>query len=509
MEGRNKVVINTIILYLKIIISLSISFISVPLVLNALGEKDFGLYNLIFGIVSMLAFLNSSMSMSTQRFLSVTIGTNDLSKCCVIYNTSIVLHIIIGITVAVLLEICSFFIFDGFLNIDTNRLFIAKCIYHLLVISTLFSILSVPYVALMNAKEDMLAFSIINIIDVLAKLALAIYLSFCPYDRLFVYALILSLLSIINTMISRIYVSIKYKEFKRNLSLYFNFHSFKALGRFAGWNTINSFAVVGRNQGIAVVFNNFFGTIANAAYGIANQISGVLLYFSGTFQKSMNPQLMQSEGRNERMRMNRISFMLTKYSALVLSSMGIPLIIETPYVLELWLQNVPKYTTELVQLVLILYILYQFSIGTMSVIQAVGDIKIYSIITSMLFIITIPVSYFLLKAGFPLYSSIIVFIIFEFISFVFRLIYAHKKADLNIIRYLCDACLPVLVCIVCSLLVGIIPHLIMDQGFLRLFAVCFVYISVTLFIAWNYVLDNDIKILCFSLITRLIHKVTN
>lgn len=482
-----------------------ISLVSVPMILNALGKSDYGLYNLIAGVISMLSFLNSSISITTQRYLSVAIGENNKDKLNVIYNVSLVLHLVVGLVIVLLFEICYMFLFDGFLNIEPERIHAAKVVYQFIVASTFFTIISVPFGAVMNAKENMLAFSIIAIIDSVLKLLLAFYLSRCPFDRLVVYGGCIALISFMNVLFNQIYVRIKYKEFNISLIKYFSKeYFFKMLG-FSGWNTMGAVAMIGRNQGIAVIFNLFCGTVANAAYGIANQINGVLGYFSSTFQRALNPQLMQSEGMNNRTRLIRIALTSSKYSVWVIALFAIPLIIEMPYVLKLWLKDVPEYTLRLSQLVLVLAIVYQHSVGLMSSIQAVGKIRNYFITMSILILLNLPICYFILKNGFPLHYCIVVFIIIEFISLITRLFMAHKIVGIRIKDFVMKVFLPNILCIIAGGLVAMIFHFLMEESFLRVVFVSMSYLFVYLVIAWCFVFDIQIKRIVLSIKNRFIN----
>ena len=504
MDHTQKVMFNSIILYTKIIITMLISLVSVPLILKALGKSDYGLYNLIAGVISMLSFLNSSMSITTQRYLSVAIGGNNKDKLNIIYNVSLVLHLVVGLIIVLIFEICYLFLFNGFLNIEPERIYAAKIIYQFIVVSTFSTIISVPFGAVMNAKENMLAFSIIAIIDSVLKLILAFYLSRCPFDRLIVYGGCIALISFMNVIFNQIYVRIKYKEFSIHLIKYFDKDYFLKMLGFSGWNTMGAVAMIGRNQGIAVIFNLFCGTVANAAYGIANQINGVLGYFSSTFQRALNPQLMQSEGMNNKSRLIKISLISSKYSVWVVALFAIPLIIEMPFVLKLWLKDVPEYTLRLSQLILVLAIVYQFSVGLMSSIQAVGKIKNYFITMSILILLNLPICYFILKEGLPLHYCIIVFIIIEFISLITRLFMAQKIVGIKFIDFVNKVVKPNLLCIIAGMFLSIPFHYILNESFLRIVIVSLSYTLGYIIAAWYLVLDTQIKQMLLSLRKKII-----
>lgn len=503
MNSSKRVMFNSVVLYIKIIITMLISLVSVPMILHALGKSDYGLYNLVAGIIAMLAFLNSSMAITTQRYLSVAIGKGDQNELNKIYNASLLLHLCIGLIIVVLFEVCFLFLFDGTLNIEPDRVGAAKIIYQFIVISTFFTIISVPYSAVMNAKENMLAFSVIAIIDSLLKLGLAFYLGRCPFDRLIVYGGGIALISFFTMLFYRVYVNLKYKEFKVGLKKYYSKNSWMQMLGFTGWNTLGAVAMIGRNQGIAIIFNLFCGTVANAAYGIANQINGVLGYFSTTFRKALNPQLMQSEGMHDRSRLIRLSLISSKYSVWVIALFAIPLILEMPYVLKLWLKDVPEYTLLLSQLILVLAIIYQFSVGLMSSIQAVGTIRNYFIVMSVLILSNIPICYLILKMGNPLHYCIIVFIVIEVISLITRLLMANKIVGIDIIVFVKKVFWPNLLCMITGFAIALPLHLLLRESFFRMVFVATTYVVAYCMTGWFFVFEGEVK----NTIQRGIHRL--
>lgn len=509
MQGTSKIILNTCILYAKIIINMMISLVSVPLILKALGPSDFGLYNLVAGVISMLAFLNASMSISTQRFLSVAIGEGNTKKLNQIYNCGVFLHILIGLCVVCGFELAFPFLFDGFLNINTERIETAKLVFQLLVVSTFFTILAIPYGAVMNAKEDMFAFSIIGICEALLKLLLALYLSYCPMDRLLFYAIGMSIIAILITFVNSIYISKKYSDFEIALTKYVNKGTLCQMLGFAGWNTLGAVAMIGRNQGVAIVINLFYGTIINASYGVANQINGVLNYFSTTFQRAINPQLMQSEGQKDRSRLIKFSYSSSKFSILVLAFFAVPLIIEMPYVLKLWLHEIPAYTIELSRLILVLSIIFQLSMGLMSAIQAVGQIREYFVAVSILILLNIPISYLFLKFGYPPYFCTISFILIEVITFAMRLIMAKQIVGISPIIFLNEVVIKAFVCIIIGAILPLILVNIIDESFFRLLLVCLLYAITFISVMWCYALSKNQKLYVKSIINNIVVKLRN
>lgn len=498
MQTSTRVIFNTIVLYLKVIASLGIALISVPLVLKALGASDYGLYNLVAGVVAMLAFLNNSMTVSSQRFMSVAMGEKNEKKINSIYNTSFLLHLGLGILVIIIFEIVGFLAIDK-LNIHPERLSCAKIIYQFLVLSTFAKIVSVPFDALVNAKEDMLPFSIIELIDSILMLVVAFSIKYISGDKLIYYGISVAAISLLVLFLKYGWCRYAYNECRIMLNENRGNFRIKEMLGFTGWNLFAGLAMIGRNQGIAIIINLFLGTIANAAYGIANQINGALGHFSATFQKAINPQLMKSEGMNDRHRLLRISYISSKFSVLALAFFAIPLMLEMDEVLILWLNNnIPPYTMRLTQFILLLSITYQYSVGIMSAIQATGKIRNYQITIGSILLMNIPIAYVILKLGFPVYYTTIAFVILEIISLCARLYMATKLTGMKVFDYCSEVIIPTMKIIIIPIIIAMIPHCVLEKSLLRIFIVCVVYCSLFIALMFRFAIDESLrfKILC-------------
>ncbi|MCL2327830.1 MAG: oligosaccharide flippase family protein [Bacteroidetes bacterium] len=433
--ASTRVVINTGILYAKMLITMGISLYSTRLVLNALGASDYGIFNLIAGVIAMLSFLNVAMTVSTQRYLSFHQGTGDCAMQKKIFTNSWVLHIAIGVVVVVALLVLAPVLFGGFLNIPADRIPTAQTIYYFMSVSVFFTIISVPFTASLNAHENMLWIAIVNIIESIVKLAIALSLVwFIQAERLVMYGLFMAVLSAISFLLYAVYSLKKYDECSvRNYQIDKPF--LKEIGSFAGWNLFGTLCGAGKIQGLAIVLNLFFGTVINAAFGIANQVSAQVIFFSQTMLRAINPQIMISEGRNDRQRMLRLSLMASKFGFFLLAFVAIPIIFEMPVILQLWLKNVPEHTVVFCSLVLVAMLVNQLTIGSFSALQATGKIKAYQSITGSVLLLTVPLAYILLKLGFPAYYAVVSLITMEIIATAFKLYFWKHKAGLSIRNY--------------------------------------------------------------------------
>ncbi len=436
MTASYKVIYNTGILYLRTALTAGITLYTTRLLLDLLGISDYGIYNLISGVVLMLSFLNAAMTMSTQRYLSYSQGKDDFEMQKKVFNESIKLHFVVGITIVILLEIAGIFLFGNFLNIPNDRMFTARLVYHLLAVSSFFSVLSVPYAAALTSHENMFWVAMVNTVEALLKTLATVMLFFISGDRLIYFGVFMALISVVSFVLYASYCLKKYPEChyesgSREKKL------LKELSFFAGWNVFGAFCGTIRMQGLAIVLNLFFGAVINAAYGIANQLSVQMYFFSGTLLRTIEPQIMKSEGANNRQRMLRLSMMAGKFSFFLLAIFAIPCIFEMNQLLSFWLKEVPEYTAIFCSLILISLLINLLTVGLQSSFQAAGKIKLFQLIVGTLLLLNLPVAYFLLKTGNPPYTVLISYILIELLACGIRLFLAKKIMGLSIPEY-CD-----------------------------------------------------------------------
>ncbi|WP_432709234.1 MATE family efflux transporter [Pedobacter sp.] len=454
MESANKVAFNTVVLYIRMIITVVLSLYTTRLVLSALGATDYGIFNLIAGIVSMLSFLNAAMTASTQRYLSFYQGRNDLFQQKKVFSNSLFIHVLIGIIVVFGLEVSGMFLFDGFLKIPVDRVNAAKYIFHFMSVTVFFTIIAVPFTASLNARENMMWTAIVNILESVLKFGIAILLLEINRDKLEVYGLLTAAISIVSFILYAWFCLKKYQECRRPGLNEFDVKLFKELTSFAGWNLFGALAGIGRTQGLAIILNLFFGAVVNAAYGIANQVAGQLNFFSATLLKALNPQIMRSEGANDRQRMLRLSMIGSKFCFFLLAIIAIPCIFEMENILRFWLTQVPEFTVIFCKLVLIALLTNQLTIGLQSAFQATGKIKLYQTLVGITLLLNLPLAYLLLKFHFPAYSVLRSYIFIEAIACFLRILLLKKLAGLSVKvffnRVLARELLPVMIsCLIC------------------------------------------------------------
>lgn len=436
MKPAHKIAFNTIVLYIRVLLTGGITLYTTRLVLDALGMEDYGIYSLVAGIVAMLAFLNSAMTVSTQRYLSYYEGKKDLSKQKSIFSNSLLLHFATGILILIAMEIAGLFLFDGFLHINTDRIAAARISYRMMEFAVFFAIISVPFTASLNAHEDMLLLAAVNVVEVLLRLALVLLVFYIQQnERLVFYSLSNALVSLVAFALYVIICRLRYKECTLKIHKYVNRKEINELKSFTGWNLFGSLCGVIRNQGLSVVLNVFCGLVLNAAYAIANQLGSYLSFFSTSVLQTMNPQIMKSEGNNDRKRMLRLSMTTSKLAFFLFATIAVPSIFEIKELLNWWLKEIPSYTEAFCILILTGTLVNLLTVGLQSAVQATGKIKAYQITVGTLLLMVLPLAFLLLKMGFPPYSILVGSIIIEFIACISRLFFLKRIAGLSLKEY--------------------------------------------------------------------------
>lgn len=438
MKASTRIMYNTISLYIKMFITTIISLYLTRVVLKQLGAEDYGIYNLIGGVIVLLSFLQTALSVSTQRFLSVAMGKQDKDKVKIIFTSSILIHFIFAFFIIIIFESCSTFIFNDFLNIPTERLFAAKRVYQIMVCSTAISIITVPYNSVITAHEDIWFFAITEVISAFVKLGIIIMFLSVNFDSLILYSLWMLFAILIGALLKYIWCFIKYEEctLKNKLSKD-NLIIAKEMLGFTGWNAFGSIALIGRNQGVAILINIFWGATINAVYGIANQVNGQLIHISQTMTQAITPQIAKSYGIGDYNRMRRLSLFASKMAFSLSAVFAIPLIIELPEVLSFWLgDNVPKYTDTYINLSLLMFLIMELYPGITRAVQATGKIKAYQLFTSVFLLLPIPCGYIVYSFGCDNEAILYLMIVSQIIQLIFSLYYGNKVNVLELSKYI-------------------------------------------------------------------------
>lgn len=420
MSTANRVIKNTGWLYAKMAITMFVSLYTTRLILNGLGASDFGIFNIVGGAISMLGFLNAAMASATQRFMSFSEGAGNHEKKTVIFNVSIVLHFIIAVIVGLLLALVSMLLFNGILNIPAERIFAAKVVYGSLIISTMFTVMSVPYDALINSHENMRYYAIVGLLESFLKLAVAFICVYTALDKLIVYGILMACIPLFTLSILRIYCHRNYLECKLSPCKYFDRRTMREMTGFAIWNFLSSISSMVSQYGIGIVLNHFFGTIINAAQGITNQLSGQLGALSANAMKSLNPTIVKSAGAQNYAKMQEVSLVGSKIIFLITTICFLPVLANLNTILQFWLINIPPYTVIFMQLYFTVNIIDNIAIGLSTAINGMGKIKKLAMTNSVISLSTILISFLLFLWGFKAEAYYIILVFASFLKLVTR-----------------------------------------------------------------------------------------
>ncbi len=489
MSTAKRVLLNTCFLYGKIGITSICLLLSTRFVLQALGVNDFGVYNLIASTVIMLSFLNESMTAATQRFMSYAEGAGDYQRSKSIFNTSILIHLFLSIFVIFVFVLLLPVFFGGYLQIPGERLVAAKIVYYMMAASTVLTIMTVPYNAVLVAHENMLYYSIVGSISGMLKLLIAIFLLYSTKDRLVLYGALMMFVTVVEFIISRVYCHIRYVECKVSLNKYVNKQIIKEMFSFAGWQFLYSASSILSIQGVSLILNSFFGSIMNAAQGIARQVCGQLMTLSGTMMNALNPVIVKKAGGHNQHSLVLVTLSGSKLSYLLVIIVAFPVLFELPFLLDIWLTEIPDYALSFCVFEVIQQIIASFTVTLVTMIGGVGDIKAFQIYSSITYIFRLPIIFlaFMLGAD-PLYAYYIATFAVIMLC-IGRVFYAYKKCNLPVDIYLSNVifpCLKLSFIVIISLL--IIIHII-PSSFYRL--ILTIMISTIEIVAFGYWLVFD------------------
>lgn len=474
MDRSNRVIANTGFLYINMIVTMLIQFFSVRIVLNALGETDYGIYSVVAGVVTLFSFINVAMAAATQRYLSYAIGEEDLEKLKTTFYYSVVLHIAIGIAVLLMLEVGGIYYIENFLNAPQVRISSAKILMHCIAFSTFVNIITVPYEADINANENMGVIASINIFDSFLKLATAYIVLYSSTDKLVLFGVLTMASMCLTLIIKRLYCLHKYSESHVKIAPIKDKKLLREMFSFATWNLIGTGCGAARYQGTGMILNYFFGIAINAAYGISQYVNGLLVFFSNTIVRAIRPQIVKSEGAGDRERMLRLSETTCKITTLMVALLSVPLLVVMDSVLSLWLGGAQS--DECVMFCksfLLIVLINQMSIGLSIAVESEGKIRLLQMILGSMHIIALPIGYVCFKFGCPPSAIMICIILEETLGLLIRTAIAKRQTGLNAYAYLRKTVLPCVTAIIVSYFItdGISDILEQDNDILRI-AIC-------------------------------------
>ena len=419
MEANNKILVyNTMITYIRLIITAICGILTTRFALQALGVNDFGLFSVLGSIISFIGIINTIMLTSSNRFITVAIGKGDKKEVNQAFNINFAIHAVIALlTLVIAIPLGDWYI-HRYIQCEVN-LDVATQVFNITIIGSVISFIGVPYNGLLSAKENFTVFCFADSIAHIIKTLLTYALIFVFNDKLFAYAFIVALTTATPTIIYVLYCSKKYREIV-NIRIVKDIKKYKEILAFSGWVAYGAIACVGKAQGAALIINMFFSTVANTALGLANTVNSMISSFANSATKSISPQITKNYAVGNMERCDQLLVWSSKLTFFLTLLVSLPFLIETEFVLALWLGQVPQYAVLFTRLLIIDGLIASLNAGISEMIFASGKIKLYQIAVNSMLIISIIVAYFVLKMGTPPEYLLYIYIVFSIFVLIVR-----------------------------------------------------------------------------------------
>ena len=461
-----RVASNTILLYFRMLFVMGVSLFTSRINIKALGLEDYGLFNVVAGIIGLVAFLNSALGTSSSRYITVSLSDNDLQERRLLFCTIFKVHVLFGIVVTIIAELVGVYMINNILSIPSNRLLACNIIFQCSIVIMFANLLNIPMTASIIAHEKFKAFAYIGIYEVIAKL-ISSYLLFVGFtDRLILWGILNLLISISLWGYYIIYSKRHFDEF--HISGGFDKSKARQISTFSFWNILGSLAIALKNAGVNMVLNIFFGPLVNAANAIAYQVNNAITNFSANFTTALNPQIYKSYAHKRYNETETLVHWGGKLSFYLVAVLGLPLLVEMDYVLKVWLDSYPAFAPVFCKLIIVLSWIecFNYSIGT--AVQANGNIKYYQLFVSGLSLLNLPLTYIALHYGASPDIALEISIIIAITTLILRIFFLKKLVGFSQRVYYKKVLLPSAVMILFSLSGCFMIHSYLDTSIFRL-----------------------------------------
>lgn len=487
-QNNKRIAKNTMFLYIRMFIMLAVGLFTSRVVLDALGETDYGIYNIIGGVVVLFSFLNQALTSATQRFLNFNLGRDDLKKVESVFCMSMNSYIILSAVFLVVAETIGLWFVNTQLNIPDGRMNAANWVYQFSIITFIINLIRIPYNASIIAYERMDFFAYVSLVEVVLKLAVVYALFIDGIDRLIVYSLLYTIVPFLVNIAYKIYCDKKFTttRFRRM----WDRETFRSLFSFSGWSLFGAMANVIDSQGVNILINMFFGVVANAAMGIASQVSSHVMQFVSNFQTAFQPQIVKTYAANQIEEFYKLVIRTSKFSYFLMFIISLPLLLTTQGILELWLVEVPQDTAIFCQLILIFMIIEAIAAPMWMAIQSTGRIKRYQIWMATCIFLNFPLVYIVFLAGMPVYTALVIKILVDILTASVRCLYMHKYMRFPVMLFVKKSLLPMISVTLASVPLPIITTCLLNNSVVSLLAI--IIISILISSAFIYIIGLDI-----------------
>ncbi len=464
--NSKRIVKNTLMLYIRMLLTMVISLFTVRVLLQALGVVDYGIYNVVGGLVTFLSFLTITMSSATQRYLSFSLGKKDKKEFQQLFSMNVLIYLFLAIVIIILAETIGLWFLNTYLNIPSNRLAAANLVYQFSLVTFVINLLTIPYHAAILADEKMTVYAYVSILDASLKLLLVYLVVVINYDKLIVYGILLLLQTILITSIYVVYCNKKIEGCK--FLFYWENRMFKQILSYTGWTLFGSLSGTLNSEGLTLLLNLFFGPVVNAAKGISDRVSAAITSFISNFYAAVKPQIVKSYASEDYSYMKKLAFQSSKFSFFLMLLLSLPLILETKYILSLWLVEVENSMVTFTKLILIYSLINVFEFPLTQLVHATGKVKKYQISVGLITLLTLPLAYITFKLGYPAEMAIVVLIFVYSLAYIPRLIIIRNQLNIPIYDYFMQVVAKTFIVTFFAILLPLLVFFTMDFGLKRM-----------------------------------------
>lgn len=504
---KKKITVNTMMLYIRMLVIMLVTLYTSRVILDVLGVDDFGIYNVVAGVVAMFGFLNSSMSMATQRFFNFELGKNDLSALRKVFVTSVNIHLIVAFILLIFAETLGLWIVNNLLKIPDARMNAVNWVYQFAILSAILTIIQVPYNSMILAHEKMNIYAYFSLLEAILKLILVFVLSYVSYDKLIIYSFLLFFVSLLIFLMYYSYNRKKYAVTK--YFLFWDVSLFKKIAGFSGWNILGQVGQMLTTQGVSVVANMFYGVLVNASIGITNQVNGAISMFVSNFQTSFRPQIIKSYASEEYSGMYKLVFQSSKFSFYLLYIVSVPIMFNIDLILNLWLNKVPVYSASFCKLLIWYSYLEAIGMPLVISIMASGKNKMYQIYVSIAISMNIVLSYLFLNQGFEPESIFYIKFLLSFVVLYIRLHFAKQQVLISMKDFFKAVIIPILLVVIITYplqqFISTYYYTEFNVYYKLLFTICIE--AIILILIYTVGLNKGERIFLNHLLVKLKHKL--
>lgn len=465
-QNNKRIVKNTLLLYFRTIFIMLISLYTSRVILNALGVEDYGIYNVVGGVVAMFSLISGSLSNAISRFITFELGRGDTNKLGIIFSTSVNIQLGISLLIMILGAVIGGWFLNTHMNIPEGRIPAANWVLYCSLLMFCINLISIPYNACIIAHEHMAAFAYVSILEASLKLLICYLIVISPFDKLISYAILLVFVALIIRFVYGIYCNRHFEEC--DYHFVYDRSILRQMGNFAGWQFLANGCWLLNTQGVNILINMFFGVTLNAARGIATQVDGAIQQFVNNVMTAVNPQITKDYAAGKIKEMFILVCRGAKFSYFLLMLLALPVILETEYILMLWLKNVPNYTIVFLRLTIIGSMLNMLGGTGLTACFATGKIKTYSIWITSIGILVFPFTWIAFEYGLPVESTYIIFIIIYIAVNIVRLYIMKYIMHFPPILFVRKVIIPMLIVTPVAAILPFIVVNILESSFWRL-----------------------------------------